>query len=158
MSRLIDCAVFSGGRTQLPPERFTFRPAAYAFILHESKLLLLRVAATGKYTLPGGGIEPGEYLAEALRREVREEAGIEIDMIRLAHVYEGFFYYDPGDCAYHSYYFIHTCQPLSLELVEDESVEDGVAVEPRWIDPAGLQAADFQHSGDVIMEMIRQHG
>ncbi len=155
MSVLIDCDVFSGGRIQLPRERFAFRPATYGLIFHDNKLLLLNIRATGKYTLPGGGVEPGERLEEALRCEVREEAGIEIDMIRLAHVYEGFFYYDPGDLAFHSYYFIHTCVPSTLELVADEGVMDDEAEKPRWIEPTDLQADDFQHSGNVIMDLIR---
>jgi len=46
-----------------------------------SRLLLLRCrAADGRafWLLPGGGREPGESEAECVRREVREEAGVDI--------------------------------------------------------------------------------
>jgi nucleoside triphosphatase len=32
----------------------------------------------GQWALPGGGIEPGERMEESLRREIREEVGLEI--------------------------------------------------------------------------------
>ena len=49
--------------------------------------LLCRKPATrgvfpGQWAIPGGGIEPGERMIDALRREVREEVGLEIEAIR----------------------------------------------------------------------------
>lgn len=61
------------------------RIAMKAVIVNNGKILLLREAATygdgtqrGRYHMPGGRIEPGENFEDALRREVKEETGLEI--------------------------------------------------------------------------------
>jgi len=44
----------------------------------------------GLWSIPGGGLEFGETLIDAVKREVREETNIEIDIIGLIDVFEGF--------------------------------------------------------------------
>jgi 8-oxo-dGTP diphosphatase len=61
--------------------------AVSAAIVRDGRVLLVRRArppANGVYTLPGGVVEAGERLHEALVREVREETGLEIDPVALA--------------------------------------------------------------------------
>lgn len=42
----------------------------------------------GQWSIPGGALEHGESLMDAARREVREETGVEIDIIALLDVFE----------------------------------------------------------------------
>ncbi|MGX4806349.1 NUDIX hydrolase [Bradyrhizobium guangdongense] len=61
--------------------------AVSAAIFREGKVLLTRRArspAKGFYSLPGGRVEFGESLHQALRREVDEETGLEIEIVGLA--------------------------------------------------------------------------
>jgi 8-oxo-dGTP pyrophosphatase MutT (NUDIX family) len=47
-----------------------------AAVIHEGKLLLIRRTDDGLWALPGGITDPGETLAETVRRELWEETGI----------------------------------------------------------------------------------
>ena len=58
------------------------RVAVYALVVADGDVLLTRLSATtpspGMWTLPGGGIDHGEPVRDALAREVHEEAGLHV--------------------------------------------------------------------------------
>jgi len=61
--------------------------AVSAAIFRDGRVLIVRRArppANGLYTLPGGGVELGETLEEAVIREVREETALEVEPVALA--------------------------------------------------------------------------
>lgn len=51
------------------------------FVVHKGRVLLHRHPTLGRWLPPGGHIEPHELPDDAARREVREEAGIEVELI-----------------------------------------------------------------------------
>lgn len=60
-------------------------------MVHEGCLLMVQRATEpgrGLWTIPGGRVEAGESLTDAVRREVREESGLEVDVGELAGVFE----------------------------------------------------------------------
>jgi 8-oxo-dGTP diphosphatase len=54
---------------------------ARAVIIHRGKILLCRMKSKGHYFFPGGHVEFGEDIREALRREIREELGVSLGKI-----------------------------------------------------------------------------
>jgi ADP-ribose pyrophosphatase YjhB (NUDIX family) len=63
-------------------------PAASAIVLDDAdRILLLKRTDNEYWSIPGGGMEPGESIAETVIREVREETGIEARVEKLLGVY-----------------------------------------------------------------------
>jgi len=79
------------------PKKFNknfFKPYALigvkALVLNEGRLLLLRrspeVTRPGEWNLPGGKLEIGEQPIDGIKREVKEETGLEVDRAKLLDV------------------------------------------------------------------------
>lgn len=154
----VECDAFLGGKKWVAREKLVFRPAAYAFIVNDGQVLLMTNRRTGKYSLPGGGSDVGELLVLALKREVKEEAGIEIDVAEFLFWRENFFYYDPLDLAFHSFQFFYRCTPIQLELLADDLVDDEESEKPRWIEMTHVRSQDMQWLGDEIVGQLRRIG
>ena len=69
-------------------------PAVGVVCLKGDEVLLIQRGTpprVGEWSLPGGRLEPGERLAEAVLRELREETGVEAELIGLVDVVDGLF-------------------------------------------------------------------
>ena len=58
----------------------SFTLGTACLIEHDGQVLLVRTAYRRNWSLPGGLLDKGETPAEGLRREVREEVGIEVEL------------------------------------------------------------------------------
>lgn len=77
------------------------------------------------WVMPGGKIELGEQITDALKRETHEEVGLEIEVNELIDVFE---HLTPGDDNYHFVILYYRCRPLYCDIRHNEEVS-----EARWV-------------------------
>ena len=115
----------------------SLRVSATAFICDEAgRVLFQQRSDNGFWNLPGGGLELGESVAEACVREVREETGLEVEIVRLIGVYSApeittMSY--PDGCVIQYITSLFECKVIGGKLGVDA---ESLALE--WFDPLEL--------------------
>jgi 8-oxo-dGTP diphosphatase len=102
----------------------------------EREVLLIRRTKQprlGQWSLPGGKIEFGEPLAEALKREIREETGLEIEIVGLIDVAETINDASAGAAGAH---FILI--DYAARVVSGVAVAGSDAADATWVPAASL--------------------
>lgn len=86
-------------------------------ISHGRALLIKRghPPLEGQWSIPGGTLKVGETLLEGVRRELAEEAGIEVRVLDLIEVFERIFHDAAGKIQYHFVILDYLCEMLSGE-------------------------------------------
>jgi 8-oxo-dGTP diphosphatase len=111
--------------------------AVSAAIIRGGKVLIVRRAqppARGVFTLPGGVVEAGETLHEALMREVSEETGLAIEPIALAGHREVIVRDADGRTERHFVILPFAARWLAGDVTLSEEL-----AEAHWLDPAELE-------------------
>jgi ADP-ribose pyrophosphatase YjhB (NUDIX family) len=62
--------------------------AVRGIIIYDGHVLLVHNESSGAWTLPGGKVDAGELLADALARELYEELGVRAEVGHITHVHD----------------------------------------------------------------------
>lgn len=135
------------------------RLAAYALVRRDDDVLLTRISRqgfhVGSWTLPGGGVGHGESPADALRREVREEAGVDVEVGDLLGVHDVHFSGTAPDGRFEDFHGVHLVfagtVPADAEprVVEADGTTDAVS----WVPLRQVHSGDIEVL-DVVTEAL----
>ena len=107
-----------------------------AIITQGDAVLLVRrgrAPQKGNWSIPGGVLQVGETLEEGVRREVREEVGLDVQVIERVEVVERILPDAAGKLEYHYVLIDYLCEPAGGTL---QAADD--AAEAVWVDRGDL--------------------
>jgi len=109
-----------------------------ALIFQDRRILMAqrgKEPLKGWWSLPGGALETGELLADAVRREVREETGLEIEPLRVFEIFERIIRDDAGAPEYHYVLIDYVCRVSGGTLCAGDDV-----CRVEWMERGALSA------------------
>lgn len=98
--------------------RFNYRVAG--LLIHEDKLLIMQDENQPYYYVPGGRVMLHEKSEDAIKREIREELSIDVNVKRMLWMNENFFVEDTLKEKFHEICFF-----FLLEIKDEEIVDHG---------------------------------
>ena len=127
-----------------------------AVIVEQNRVLLIRRGQPpllGEWSLPGGVLECGETLREAVVREAREETGLAVQAGEMLGVYERIIWDEEKRLRYHYVLIDFLCRPIGGDL---KVGSDAAAV--RWFTRGELPALNLAFdANDVVRKGLARH-
>lgn len=126
-----------------------------AVVIRDNAVLLVERAREphkGYWSLPGGVVETGETLIEAVRREVREETGLQVEPLAVVEIFERILRDAQGRAEYHYVLIDYVCTVAGGDLAPADDVSQA-----RWFprgDLAGIRLTEGSLA--VIEKAFRQ--
>ena len=111
-----------------------------AVVVQDGKALIVKRAhdpRKGEWSLPGGRVELGESLVDAVRREIREETGLEIDVGPMVEVFDRVHRHE-GRVRYHFVIVDYLCACLGGTLRAGDDAEDVAWIEDDELERYGV--------------------
>ncbi len=132
------------------------RVGVYAFVAKDRDLLLVQQKKgpyAGKFDFPGGGIEFGESLEQALRRELAEEISFEFDSFHLIDNLTTTIAV-PETTSTEPYTFFQIGLIYGIEGFRPMKEQPTREFDPIWVDPKTLSA---EQCSNFLWQFLQKH-
>ncbi len=122
-------------------------------VVKDSKILLVKESSklSGKWELPGGGLDFGEDIHQALRREVEEEMGLKIKSIEKRPMYVWPWRYE-NKRGIDWYYSLVVAYRIELENLDFKTTDE--CEEVRFFSKEELSGIDLCHQAKGLLDIF----
>jgi ADP-ribose pyrophosphatase YjhB (NUDIX family) len=152
------CFDRKGNKFEVLKNKLTFRPSIYGIVVKDKKILLSR--QWDGYDFPGGGVELGETIEEALKREFKEETGFEVKLTKIIACENSFFKLPFKGSYVQSILMYYFCKIVGGKLSTDffSGHENEYVQKAEWIEIKNIGKIKFYNSIDnkKIFEKIKE--
>lgn len=140
-------------------DRTRMRLAAYGVVVEDDRLLLTLVAegypAAGRWTLPGGGVDFGEQPLDGVVREVKEETGLDGEVLGLLDVSTRFFDSDHAD-GFERFYWVRVLYRVRATGEPHVIDVDGSTAAAEWVPIDEVRRRDTVDVVDVALALLER--
>ncbi|MEU1408526.1 NUDIX domain-containing protein [Streptomyces sp. NPDC005728] len=125
-------------------------PSVVAFVQNAAgQVLLIKRSDNGRWALPGGGHDAGEFISDTVVREVWEETGIKVEVSELTGIYTDpghVLQYDDGEVR-QQFSMCFRARPVGGDLRTSNET-----TQVRWVDPTDLPQYDIHPTMQLRIE------
>ncbi|MEK9673715.1 MAG: NUDIX hydrolase [Rhodospirillaceae bacterium] len=122
-----------------------------AVVVHGGDVLLIKRGKpprAGWWSLPGGAQKVGETVFQGALREVKEETGVDVEIIGLIDVVDSMTRDSQGKVQYH-----YTLVDLACRWVSGDTIAGGDAADAKWFTPFEIDDLDLWYETRRIISL-----
>jgi 8-oxo-dGTP diphosphatase len=127
-----------------------------ALIFQESRILLVergRHPLKGQWSLPGGAVETGESLEQAIVREVREETGLDVHPMQVGVIFERILRDVEGAPEYHYVLIDYICKVIGGSLCAGDD-----SCNAKWFEISSLEQLNITEGTLAVIHEVHRNG
>lgn len=145
------CETQNGKSAWVEKEEVQLRVGAYGILAKDNKVLVIQ-AHLSLWEFPGGSPEEGESLLNALKREFKEETGIELEPKRLILERESF-YSTPSGRAFHSFQHFFLVEQTGGGI---DKLSQNITP-PIWMSVDDLNPENMNRGAHIALKAFQDH-